>query len=288
MSITNVDDDEDSIPSEPVDNLQAVLQSSLSPEPTPDIDVTTIPVSPIPSTPSNQRDASAKDDILPEITEENIIHTEPDDRPSTHRYSMRRRVDPKQPAHYDSQFGFNFFQMATRPDLQPKPPAQFSNRYGFAFHQMSAREGLKLFGERAANALIDEWVQLDTLGVFEGAYFHLLTPEQRKQALKLVQLIKEKRCSRIKGRTCADGRKQRSYIPPEDATSPTVSSDAVLLSCMWDAHEGRYVATADVPGAFLHSDMIELVYVVVDGVLVDMLIQSNPKYKKFRKTYCLS
>ena len=99
-----------------------------------------------------------------------------------------------------------------------------------------------------------------------------------------MQLIKEKRCGRIKGRTCADGRKQRKYILPEDATSPTVSSDAVLLSFMWDVHEGRFVATADVPGAFLHSDMIELVYVVVDGVLVDMLIQSNPKYKKFVHT----
>ena len=122
---------------------------------------------------------------------------------------------------------------------------------------------------------------MDTLGVFKGTHFYLLTPDQRKAALRLVLLIKEKRCGRIKNRTCADGRKQRSYIPPEDATSPTVNSDSALLSNMWDAHEGRFVATCDVPGAFLHSDMIEIVYVVVDGVLVDMLIQSNPKYRKF-------
>ena len=268
-----------------MDNLQAVIQSSLSPEPIDSTTTTTIPsstnVSSTSTTLSTQRNASAKNDILPDITEENIIHAEPDDRPSTHRYSMRKRVDPKQPNNYDGQFGFTFFQAATRPNIRPKPPPLLYSRYAYAFTQMSAREGLKRFGERAANALIDEWVQLDKLGVFEGAYFHLLTPEQRKEALRLVQLIKEKRCGRIKGRTCADGRKQRSYIQPEDATSPTVSSDAVLLSCMWDAHEGCFVATADVPGAFLHSDMIELVYVVVDGVLVDMLIQSNPKYKRF-------
>ena len=82
--------------------------------------------------------------------------------------------------------------MATRLDIQSKPPTQFFSRYGFAFQQMSARECLRQFGERAATALIDEWVQFDTLGVFEGAFFHLLTPEQRKQALRLVQLIKEK------------------------------------------------------------------------------------------------
>ena len=278
---TNHDDD---VPSEPVDNLQAVMQSSLSPDPITDVTDTSVNTASIPISPPQQRNASAKNNILSEITEENIIHSEPDDRPSTHRYSMRRKVNPKQPGNYDSKFGFTFFHMATRDDIQPKPPTQFFSRYGYAFHQMSAREGLKLFGDRAANALIDEWVQLDQLGVFEGAYFHLLTPEQRKEALRLVQLIKEKRCGRIKCRTCADGRKQRKYILPEDATSPTVSSDAVLLSCMWDVHEGRFVATADVPGAFLHSDMIELVYVVVDGVLVDMLIQSNPKYKKFVHT----
>ena len=50
---------------------------------------------------------------------------------------------------------------------------------------------------------------------------------------------------------------------------------------MMDGHEGRYVATAEVPGAFLHSDINELVYVMVDGALIDILIRSIPKYKDY-------
>jgi hypothetical protein len=75
--------------------------------------------------------------------------------------------------------------------------------------------------------------------------------------------------------------KQREYIAEEDASSPTVSTEAVLLTCVIDAKEGRDVATADVPGAFLHCDMDEEVYVVVDGTMVNILIRSNKKYAKY-------
>ena len=96
-----------------------------------------------------------------------------------------------------------------------------------------------------------------------------------------MQLIKQKRCGKIKGRTCADGRKQRQYINQEDSTPPTVSTEALLITLMVDALENRDVATSDVPGAFLHSDMDEDVTVIVDGALVELLVQSNNKYAKF-------
>jgi hypothetical protein len=75
--------------------------------------------------------------------------------------------------------------------------------------------------------------------------------------------------------------KQRSYISQEDSTLPTVSTEALLITLMIDAMENRDVATCDVPGAFLHSDMDEDVTVVVDGALVNLLVQSNNKYAKF-------
>ena len=57
-----------------------------------------------------------------------------------------------------------------------------------------------------------------------------------------------------------------------------------MLSCVTDAHEGRVVVTADVPGAFLHSDVKDIVYVVLDGALVEILVRSNPKYKQYIHT----
>ena len=256
----------------PPDTLQATIQDVIDPLSPSDV---------------SQRNSHAKDDINPEITEENIIDNVTDARPSTQRYAMRSQVEPRVQPHFSSKDGFTFAQFVN--DLkseivEPKAPSIFSSRYGFAFTQMSAREGLRRFGERAANALITEWLQLDRLDVFEGVKFASITPENRKKALRLVQLIKEKRCGKIKGRTCADGRKQRSYIAEEDATSPTVHGEAVLISCMMDGHERRYVATADVPGAFLNIDIDGLVYVMVDGALVDILVRSNPKYKEFIHT----
>ena len=50
---------------------------------------------------------------------------------------------------------------------------------------------------------------------------------------------------------------------------------------MIDAAEGRDVATADVPGAFLHSDIDDDTYVIVDGPLVPILLRANKKYAEF-------
>ena len=61
--------------------------------------------------------------------------------------------------------------------------------------------------------------------------------------------LKEKRDGSIKGRGVADGRKQRKKIEPKDATSPTVSTEAVMLAAKIDALEGRDVAVVDIPGA---------------------------------------
>ena len=58
----------------------------------------------------------------------------------------------------------------------------------------------------------------------------------------------------IKGRGCADGRKQQERVSKEDTSSPTVSTEGLMLSCMIDAMEVREVATTDIPGAFLQTN----------------------------------
>ena len=58
----------------------------------------------------------------------------------------------------------------------------------------------------------------------------------------------------IKGRVFADKRKQRDWLSKDYTSSPTVSTEGIMLSCMIDAMEGQEVATADIPGAFLQTD----------------------------------
>ena len=85
--------------------------------------------------------------------------------------------------------------------------------------------------------------------------------------------LKKKRCGTIKGRDCADGRKQRAYITKEESTSPTISTKAVFLMAMIDAWENRKVAVLDMPGAFMQVDMDELVHVRFEGEMVDKLVE---------------
>jgi hypothetical protein len=72
--------------------------------------------------------------------------------------------------------------------------------------------------------------------------------------LRAINLIKEKRNGRLKGRTVAD-RPQRTLCEKSQTASPTVS----MLSIVIDAHEGWDVATANVAGAYLKVDMDDFV-----------------------------
>ena len=42
-----------------------------------------------------------------------------------------------------------------------------------------------------------------------------ISNEEKRRALEAVNLIKKKRCGKIKGRTCADGSKQKRFLKLE-------------------------------------------------------------------------
>ena len=73
--------------------------------------------------------------------------------------------------------------------------------------------------------------------------------------------LKKNQCGRIKGRGCADGRNQQGHTTKEETSSPTVSTEGLLLSCTIDAQEGRDVATTDISGSFMKTDVNDMVYV---------------------------
>lgn len=49
--------------------------------------------------------------------------------------------------------------------------------------------------------------------------------------------LKEKRCGILKARACANDFMQQTLYAKEDASSPTVSVESVLMSCVIDAEE---------------------------------------------------
>ena len=153
--------------------------------------------------------------------------------------------------------------------------------FNFLTDQMSAKAGLKEFGDKGAASIMQELEQLLYRKVIVGRKASSLTPSQRKAALQYLMFLKEKRCGKVKARGCADGRKQRLYKTKEETSSPTMNIEALFITCIIDALEGREVMTCDIPGAFMQSEMDELVHMKLEGQIALLLIRLDPSYKQF-------
>ena len=85
------------------------------------------------------------------------------------------------------------------------------------FVQMLAKKGIKQFGERAVAAMIKGFTQIHN-GPMPGKLVvaavdpRTLDKNQKRAALEAANLIQEKRSGVIKGRTCANERKQKLFI----------------------------------------------------------------------------
>jgi hypothetical protein len=124
------------------------------------------------------------------------------------------------------------------------------------------KQRLKLYGEEGVDSLLVELKQLHDRKVVEPK--KLLTRAEKKAALQYLMFIKKKRCGKIKARGCADGRKQREHTTKEEASSPTVATESLLLTCAIDAKEERDVAVVDIPGAFMEVDQDELLHMKLE------------------------
>jgi hypothetical protein len=119
--------------------------------------------------------------------------------------------------------------------------------------QLSIKACLKEWGERAFTAARSNKKQLHLRNTFKPKHWRELSQVQRQKVLESHMFLKHKRDGKIKGRTVAGGNKQRNYISKEDASSPTVSTEAVLLPCIIYANERRDVTVVDIPNVFVQT-----------------------------------
>ena len=80
---------------------------------------------------------------------------------------------------------------------------------GSVMTKMGVKKGLKLFGQAGVKAVKKELQQLNDREVMKPKHAHELTPAQKRASLQYLMLLKKKGYVTIKGRGCADGRKQR-------------------------------------------------------------------------------
>jgi hypothetical protein len=80
-----------------------------------------------------------------------------------------------------------------------------------------------------------------------------LTVEQQTKILQSHMFIGQKRTGETKARMVAGGNTQRGHVTKEESSSPTVSTEAVILTLIVNAHKGRDVAVIDIPNAFIQT-----------------------------------
>jgi hypothetical protein len=148
-----------------------------------------------------------------------------------------------------------------------KPEVYKGDYHRVVMTQYTIKKGLKLFAKQGADAVLEEVKQLHEMNTIK-----IQKRSSGRYNLQYLMDLKKKRCRGIKGRGgCAGGRKQRSYIDKNDASSPTASLEALFMTCIIDAKENRYMVISYVPGAFLQTDMDEEVHVRFDGPMTEAL-----------------
>ena len=94
-----------------------------------------------------------------------------------------------------------------------------------------------------------------------------------------LMFLTEKRDGSVKGRMVYNGKPTREWLSKDDAASPTASLEAIMLTAVIDAKEGRDVMTADIPNAFIQTKLPDIkdgedrAILKITGVLVDLLVQ---------------
>lgn len=143
--------------------------------------------------------------------------------------------------------------------------------------QYGVNKGLKLFGQKGDDAVKAEMVQLHLREVMTPKSGPALTEKNKRDALSYLMFLKEKRDGSIKGRGCADGRKQRGSLSKADISSPTISTEGLFLIVTIAAKEKRDVAIIDIPGAFLQTDLDEAcVHIKLQGRMAELLAMIDP------------
>jgi hypothetical protein len=122
---------------------------------------------------------------------------------------------------------------------------------GMVMAQVSLKAAPKKWGKEAEESVGKEMKQLHWQNSFKPLHWKSLIAKQRKKVLEFYIFVMRKRDGVLKAQQVAGGNKQQGYITKKDTSSPNVSLEAVLLTCIVDANKNRDVTIVDIPNAFV-------------------------------------
>ena len=115
---------------------------------------------------------------------------------------------------------------------------QYDAVVAYAFmQQLSLKAALKQWGADAESAGRNEVSQLHWRDTFVPRKCSDLTDKEKKKVLKSHTFAVKKQDGKTKERLVAGGNTQRDYLTKEDSSLLTVSTEAVILTSIVDAHE---------------------------------------------------
>ena len=92
----------------------------------------------------------------------------------------------------------------------------------------------------------------------------------------------------LKAEWCTTVKPTREWLSKEDSASPTVSLESIFLTAVIDAKEERDILTADIPNAFIQTEMPppeegeDRVVMKITGPLAKLLVALDPEtYSKY-------
>ena len=89
--------------------------------------------------------------------------------------------------------------------------------------------------------------------------------------------LKENRDKSLKARACTDGQKYRAGANPQDAVSPTIATDSMLITAEIKLRKHRDVIFVNIPGAYLNSYMEKVITVKFRGNIYTLMALTVPK-----------
>ena len=160
-------------------------------------------------------------------------------------------------------------------------------RQGCFLVTYSLQKGIKKFKRKGFDAAKGEMKQLHDRECWSPILVSSMTPSEKRKALESLIFLVEKKDGKIKARHCANGSKQRQWMRPDEAASPTVMTESIMLTAAIEAKERRDVATFDIPNAFIQTlvdkqdEQGDRIIMKIRGAMIDMLLEIDKDYKKF-------
>ena len=147
--------------------------------------------------------------------------------------------------------------------------------------QHALEKGLKKFGNDGEEATVKEMKQSVDRECFKPMLPKDLSNKEISKAQRALMCLTEKRDKSTKGRCACNGKPTREWLGREETASPTAHLESICLTAVIDAYEGRDAMSADVPNAFVQTELRqeefeERAAMKIAGVLVDILVNNDP------------